>query len=147
METTKKKHTFIERRAQGYSFDKIAKELKISKVALLEWAKEFEDEITNLKALELEALYEKYYLLKENRINKFGILLNRIWEELETRDLKDIPAEKLLDMFNKFYAVVKEEISELKFKTASEIEEEKNNRELLDELTAPETDYRKLKAI
>jgi len=147
MEITKRKHTFIELRAQGYSFDKIAKELKISKVALLEWAKEFEDEIINLKALELEALYEKYYLLKENRINKFGILLNRIWEELETRDLKDIPTDKLLDMFNKFYAVVKEEISELKFKTASEITEEKNNRELLDELTAPETDYRKLKAV
>ena len=49
METTDKKHTFIERRAQGYSFDKIAKELKISKVALLEWAKEFEDEIINLR--------------------------------------------------------------------------------------------------
>jgi len=147
MEITKRKHTFIELRAQGYSFDKIAKKLKISKVALLEWAKEFEDEIINLKALELEALYEKYYLLKENRINKFGILLNRIWEELETRDLKDIPTDKLLDMFNKFYAVVKEEISELKFKTASEITEEKNNRELLDELTAPETDYRKLKAV
>lgn len=147
METTDKKHNFIELRAQGYSFDKIAKELKISKVALLEWAKEFEDEITNLKALELEALYEKYYLLKENRINKFGILLSKIWEELETRDLKDIPTDKLLEMFNKFYAVVKEEISELKFKTASEIAEEKGNRELLDELTAPETDYKKLKAV
>jgi len=146
MEITKRKHTFIELRAQGYSFDKIAKKLKISKVALLEWAKEFEDEIINLKALELEALYEKYYLLKENRINKFGILLNRIWEELETRDLKDIPTDKLLDMFNKFYAVVKEEISELKFKTASEITEEKNNRELLDELTTLQTEpVRRLK--
>ncbi len=28
METTKKKHTFIERRAQGYSFDKIDKEFE-----------------------------------------------------------------------------------------------------------------------
>lgn len=131
METTKKKHNFIELRAQGYSFDKIAKTLKVSKVALLEWAKEFEEEIINLKALELEALYEKYYLLKENRINKFGILLSKIWEELEKRDLEDIPTDKLLEMFNKFYAVVKEEISELKFKTASEITEEKENRELL----------------
>lgn len=147
METIATKHNFIELRAQGYSFDKIAKELKVSKVALLDWAKEFEDEITSLKALELEALYEKYYLLKQSRINRFGVLLNRLWDELEKRELKDIPTDKLLDMFNKFYAVVKEEISELKFKTSSEIAEEKENKELLDKLTAPEIEYEKPKAV
>ncbi|MFZ1323448.1 MAG: hypothetical protein WAT71_18000 [Ignavibacteria bacterium] len=147
MESLNTKNKFIELRAQGYSFDKIAKELKKSKVALVEWAKEYEGEIANLKALELEALYEKYYLLKEYRIKHFGTILNKVKNELDKRDLKDVSTDKLIDIYNKMFLMAKDEITEPSFKSSREIAEEKENKDLLDELTAPETEYRKLKAV
>ena len=148
METIKTKERFIELRAQGYSFDKIAGKLKVAKVTLVNWAKEYEEEITNHKALELEALYEKYSLLKEHRVKHFGEMLEKIRTELNKRDLKDIPTDKLLDIYNKTYIIAKDEVTELKFRSTEEIREEKQDRELLDELTAP--DYStgsKLKAV
>lgn len=145
METTKTKEKFIELRAQGWSFDKIAKELKKSKVALVDWAKEYEEEIANLKAIELEALYEKYYLLKEKRIKGFGELLQKLRKEIDTRDLKDISTDKLIDLYNKIYLLAKDEYIEPRFKSSTEITEERENKELLDGLTAP--DQPKLKAV
>ena len=58
METTELKERFIELRAKGWSFDKIAKETGKAKQTLIDWSKELQDEIGNRKALELEALYD-----------------------------------------------------------------------------------------
>ena len=63
METTELREKFIQLRAKGWSFDKIAKELGKAKQTLINWSKELQDEIANRKALELEALYESYYLM------------------------------------------------------------------------------------
>lgn len=65
MELLETKERFIELRAKGWSFDKIAKEIGKAKQTLIDWSKELQDEIANRKALELEALYETYYLQRE----------------------------------------------------------------------------------
>ena len=135
MELTETKERFIELRAKGYSFDRIAKELGKAKQTLIDWSKELQDEIANLKALELEALYESYYLLKENRLQTFGAMLTKIKEEMERRDLSDVPTDKLLDLLLKYNSQVKEEIVEPIYKTSQEIIEERQDRELLEELT------------
>ena len=146
MEPTGQKERFIELRAQGWSFDKIAKELGKAKQTLIDWSRELQDEIANRKALELDALYEKYYLLKENRLQTFGELLTRLREEIAGRNLIDVPTDKLLELYIKYSDKVKEEVVEPKFKTAQEISEERAEAELLDRLTdAPEEPYRKLK--
>ena len=54
METTELKERFIELRAKGWSFDRIAKELGKAKQTLIDWSKDLQDEIANCKALELE---------------------------------------------------------------------------------------------
>ena len=82
------KERFIELRAKGWSYDKIGKELGKAKQTLIDWSKELQDEIANLKALELEALYEKYYLLKETRLQTFGEMLTKIKTEVEQRPLR-----------------------------------------------------------
>ena len=135
MELTEIKERFIELRAKGWSFDKIAKELGKAKQTLIDWSKELQDEIANLKALELEALYESYYLLKENRLQTFGAMLTKIKEEIERRDLSDVPTDKLLDLLLKYNSQVKEEIVEPIYKTSQEIIEERQDREILEELT------------
>ena len=136
MENMKKKELLIERRAQGLSFDKIAKELKVSKQCLIDWSHEFSEEIANLKAIELEALYEKYFLLKENRIQSFGELLGRLKEELATRDFSDIPTDKLLDIMGRYQALIREDYIEPQFKTSEEVQGERDERKSFDSLKA-----------
>lgn len=135
METLKVKEKFIELRAKGWSFDKIAKELGKAKQTLIDWSKELEDEIANLKALELEALYEKHYLLKENRIETFGVLLRNLKDEVMSRDLSNVPTDKLLDLLLKYENQLKDEVIEPRFKTSIEIKEDELDKELLNELT------------
>jgi transposase-like protein len=147
MESTELKERFIELRAKGYSFDKIAQELGKAKQTLIDWSKELQDEIANLKALELEALYEKFYLLKEHRLQTFGGILAKLKTEVESRDLSEVPTEKLLDLLLRYSNQVKEEMIEPAYKTAQEIREERLDRVLLEELTdlQPAQTVRKLK--
>mgnify|MGYP001155437714 FL=1 len=125
METNEKKEKFIQLRAKGYSFDKIAKKLKMSKQTLIDWNKELEEEISNFKAMELELLYEKYYLTREQRLQTFGQMLSRLKDEIDIRDLSEIPTEKLLDLFLKYNEKVKEELIEPKFQDSNEMEQKK----------------------
>ena len=146
MELLQTKERFIELRAKGWSFDKIAKETGKAKQTLIDWSKELQDEIANLKALELEALYEKHYLLKENRIETFGVLLIKLKDEVMSRDLSDVPTDKLLDLFLKYNSQVKEEIVEPIYKSSQELIEERQDRELLEELTTLQSEpLRRLK--
>jgi len=135
MEDIKTREEFIELRARGYSFDKIAGKLHLAKQTLIDWSKEFEEEIANLKAVELEALYEKYFLLKEKRLQTFGELLKRIKTELDKRKLKDIPTDKLLELLARYGALVKEDYIEPRFQTSEEIAEAREDKRTLGELT------------
>ena len=148
METTKNKERFIELRAKGWSYEKIAKELSRAKQTLINWSKELEDEIANLKALELEALYEKHYLLKENRLETFGEILKKLKDEVLSRDLTDIATDKLLDLFLKYNNQINEEMLEPIYKSSEEIIENKLDKELLDEFTTLQNGtLRKLKVV
>lgn len=112
MENHKTKEQFIQLRAQGVSYSNISKEIGKSKQTLIDWGKELEEEIRNLKAIELEAIYEKYFLLKEARLQSFGIITQRIKKEIESRDFSEVPTEKLLDIFLKYNSVIKQETTE-----------------------------------
>ena len=145
METLETKNKFIELRAKGYSFDKIAKELGIAKQTLIDWSREFKNQIANLKAFELEVLQEKYFLSKKNRLETFGSLLGNLKKEIINRDLSDIPTDKLLDLFLKFSIQIEKENISPVFKTSTEIEEEVLDQKLLESLTVIQTDKKLLK--
>ncbi len=136
MELIEIKRQFIQLRAKGYSFDKIAKELGKAKQTLIDWSKEFQEEIANVKASELESLYETYHLQRENRLQIFGELLLKLKAEALKRDFSEIPAEKLLELLLKYNSQVREDYIEPRFTTSQEIAEELSERRLLEELTA-----------
>jgi IS30 family transposase len=138
METIETKRRFIELRAKGYSFDKIAKELGKAKQTLLDWSRDLDQEIAQAKALELDSLYEAYSLYKEARLKTLGEILSKLKKEVDNRDLTDLPTDRLLDLFLKYEGVVKESLVEPVFKSSREIEEEKEDRLLLEELTTLE---------
>ena len=106
---TETKLRFVELRAQGLSYDRIAKELQASKPTLIGWARVFELEIQNLRVIELESLLEQYCMTKAKRIELLGKKLKTIKNELESRDLKDVPTDKLIILFLKCFELAKQE--------------------------------------
>lgn len=131
MKSNEVKHKLIEYRAKGLSYDVISKKLETSKPTLIDWSKELEEEIRQAKAIELEALYEEFYLLKEARIRAFGGVVKKIVAELEKRDLSDVATDKLLELFNRYYIVLREEFSDPIFMGSDDVERAKEEKTLL----------------
>ncbi|PET72754.1 hypothetical protein CN533_04950 [Priestia megaterium] len=109
MKSNETKKRFIELRAKGISFSKISESLKVSKKTLIEWSRELEREITNLKAIEMEELQEMYYVQKRKRIELFGKQLEQIMKELDQRNFSDMSTEKLLELQLKYLDYLKRE--------------------------------------
>ena len=110
------KRRFVELRIKGLSFEHIAQELKVSKQTLIEWSKDFKCEISNLKQIEIESLYEKYSMLNQQRIELFGQKFKVIKDEPDKRDLKSLSTENLFELFLKYFSAFKEEVEDMVFK-------------------------------
>lgn len=89
---------FIELRAGGMSLAKISKEIGISKPTLILWQHQHQDEIENAKALEIEAIKEDFTISRRESLTKLIELEAKAFNELLTRDLKNIPTDKLMKM-------------------------------------------------
>lgn len=116
------KSQFIELRAKGWSYLKIARKLKVSKNTLASWGAELEGDIASLRAVEMEALHEKYFMTKEARIQLLGEQLKEIKAELKRRGLEAVSTEKLLEMELKLYQALQAEYVETRPLTEAEIE-------------------------
>ena len=115
------KAQFVELRAKGLSYAKIAKKLKVSKATLANWSQELEAEIASRKAMELEALMEEFWLLKEGRIRLLGTILAKLKKEAEERDLSTLPTDKLLELLLKYQEELKAEFVEVRPLSEAEI--------------------------
>jgi transposase-like protein len=109
-----KKSQFVQLRAKGLSYVKIAKELKVSKSTLSSWNQELQEEISQARAMELEALQEEYYLLKEGRIKLLGEQLKAIQEEIGSRDLSKVSTDRLMELQLKYFGELKGEYVEIR---------------------------------
>ena len=92
---------FIELRAQGWSYDKIAKELKVSKKTLISLGRRLKEEIASRKTLELDRLRDEYFLTSKAKIELFGERVIAIKQELDRRDLTSLSTEKLFDLLHR----------------------------------------------
>ena len=86
---------FIMMRSQGWSFNRIAVELQLSKPTLIKWSRQHQFEIANLRATETEALAERVFRQRHERWEVLGRQLKKLEEEIEKRDLEEIPASRL----------------------------------------------------
>ena len=109
MNTTEIKYKFIELRAAGYSYEKISKELHISKSTCSKYDTELAQEIAKLKGEQLSDLYDAYYMTREARIKKLGGTLERINDALDKTDLAELSPDKLLEYKLKYEDALKEE--------------------------------------
>jgi transcriptional regulator with XRE-family HTH domain len=86
---------FVELRSQGWTFARIATELKVSKPTLINWSRKHQFQIQNLRAVELEALADQWLSSVSDRLNSLGEHLHKIEAELATRDVKDLSTTQL----------------------------------------------------
>ncbi len=86
---------FIELRSQGWPFARIATELNVSKPTLINWSRKHQFQIQNLRAVELEALPDKWLAPVSDRLNSLGEQLCKVEAELATRDVKALSTPQL----------------------------------------------------
>src|SRR5438552_3032757 len=95
MHTIDTKADFIHYRSLGLSLARIAERLRVSKPTLVDWNREFHLPINSLRAVELEALHERFLAAHEQDLAQLVARQNAVERELAKRKLGDLPTEKL----------------------------------------------------
>lgn len=126
---TKVKLRVIELRAEGLSFDKVAKQLGIAKQTAVDIAKENIDEIGTLQAINYEAFVEEKRVSSQGRIEQLSALQEKLRKEIEQRDLSDVPTEKLITLFIKTNETLKGEITQPAIRSTEEQRKDKVERQ------------------
>jgi len=103
---------FIELRAAGYSFDKIALELGVCKTTLLKLSRKLAGEIERLKFINFEALAEKHKMLKVSRLEALGKLLERVDSAIGEADFSRLSPDRLVLLKLKLAESMKEELAD-----------------------------------
>ena len=94
-----KKEEFLRLRAvEGKSFDSIAKELKVSKQSLINWSKELESEIKNIRLQKYESLMAELKLGRYHKMQFYCEQYIRLREEFSKRDLSDISTKEIFNL-------------------------------------------------
>ena len=110
---------FILLRSDGISFDKIAKELKVSKVTLIQWSKLFEDNIKELQFLAMVEIKKQYSNTVAKRYETLLQQLNKIDAAILEADLLETPLKDLIQLQQHTYSQI--ESIEKRFKTKAYI--------------------------
>ena len=83
--TIEQKEQFIQLRAKGFSYDRIAEQLEVSKNTLLKWNAEFLEEVQEAQFHEFDNLLSEYKVHRKKRFEQKCKLLNACYTELEKR--------------------------------------------------------------
>jgi hypothetical protein len=86
---------FIELRAQGWTYARLMAELHVSKPTLIAWSRKHQYQIQNLKAIELEALSEKWLASVTARADALGTQLQQVESELARRNITELTTPQL----------------------------------------------------
>ena len=109
------RNRFIQLRSQGWSFARIVVELNVSKPTQINWSRQFQFEIQNLRAIELEALHEKLFAARATRLADLAAKLTRVEKEIAQRDLASVPTWRLFQLAASLRAEAVHETGPTKF--------------------------------
>ena len=131
MKDIETKHRFVELRAQGKSLRTVADELAVGLQTAVRWERELKEQIENQMTMELDSLLEQHRLTAHAQIERYGIELARVTEELQKRDLAGVPTPKLYDIMIKLHARVDGARPALTMRDDDEIADQKALRGLV----------------
>ncbi len=92
---------FIELRARGLSFDKIASETGTSKPTLLKWARDYQKELEQAQFFEVQNMLAQFEVMRRNRVEVIAETLHMALTELQARaqagNFADMTTDKLVN--------------------------------------------------
>lgn len=91
-----KQQKFIELRAEGLSFDEIAKKVNISKPTLIKWSKEFKDKIDEVSQIIEEQFLAEQRIKNIARAQKISEELDRAYTALSNTNYEDMSKKDLI---------------------------------------------------
>ena len=103
---TKQQMEFITLRADGLSFDKIAKQLKVSKVTLIQWSKLFEDKIQELQFLAMVEIKKQFSHSIKSRYEILLKQLDKIDKAILEADLSEESLKDLIQLQQHTYSQI-----------------------------------------
>ena len=106
---------FIELRAQGWSYARLMTELNVTKPTLIAWSRKHQFSIQNLKAIELEALGEKWLTSVADRVNSLGEQLRVVETELKQRSVGDLTTPQLYTLARSLRRQIEQAIGPIGF--------------------------------
>jgi hypothetical protein len=108
---------FIQLRAQDWTYARLITELNVSKPTLIAWSRKHQFEINNFKAIEQEALREKWLSSTAQRVNALGEQLRKTETELNQRDLTALTTPQLFALARSLRAQIERATGSLQFTT------------------------------
>jgi len=108
---------FVCLRAEGWSFARIPDELKVSKPTLIKWSRKFQFEIQNQRAINIEALHEKWLSTREARVTALGEKLHQLEAELAKRDIATLTTHQLFRITETLRRQIQRETGPIEFST------------------------------
>jgi hypothetical protein len=114
---------FVTLRAQGRSFSRIATELNVARRTLVDWSRKFQFEIQNQRAIELEALQEKYLATREERLARLGGQLAAVEAELKQRSIAELSTPRLFALADSLRRQLLREAGDNEVRFSSPVEE------------------------
>ena len=108
---------FVQLRATGWSFARIASELNVSRGTLIHWSRKFQFEIQNQRAILLEHLQEKWLSACDARVASLGEQLQKVETELAKRDISTMATNQLFYLAESLRRQIKREIGPMTFTT------------------------------
>lgn len=111
MHTNDTKTRFVALRVNGLSLARIAKKLGVSKTTLIDWNRQLQPQIQALRAVEWEALQEKFVASREQELVRLADTLEKIEAELGERTFKGMHSYSLVGLA----ALVRRQLRELCF--------------------------------
>lgn len=119
MHEPEKQKRFIELRAKGWTFDRMATELGVCRRTLIAWSRKFQFEIQNLHAIELEALRHLVMDDQEKVVRQLGAQLKAVEAALATRDVGELSTAKLFALAQSLRRQIQEQTGPVHFGIAS----------------------------
>lgn len=106
----KAENDYLEGRLKGKSIQEMSDKVWIHENECLEWELKYKEEIKRSEFLKTETLLKKKKLSRNDRIESFSVILEKINKEIAKRDFKDLPTDKLIMLGVKMTECIKTEM-------------------------------------
>jgi len=112
LETQKR---FVQLRIQGWSYDRIAVELKISRRTVINWSRKYRFEIQNERAMTMDNLREQLLSSREVQARALAGQLKAVEAELAKRNVSDLSTTRLFSLAAALRRQIQQETGDMHF--------------------------------